>query len=64
MSSSAPTPEYGAPFLPVVGSRPARPVEHDDQEHDDVELYDCGHDPSGGDCDYDCPRYARSWAGF
>ncbi|WP_275405205.1 hypothetical protein [Streptomyces sp. S4.7] len=24
----------------------------------------CGHDPSGGDCDYDCPRFAQSNAGF
>lgn|GEM_PF-6239000 len=21
---------------------------------------DCGHDLSGGDCDYDCPRFANS----
>lgn len=26
--------------------------------------WDCGHDPSGGDCDYDCPRFANSHAGF
>lgn len=24
----------------------------------------CGHDPDGGDCEYDCPRSARSSAGF
>lgn len=30
----------------------------------DVDPYDCGHDPDGGDCDYDCPRFAHSSAGF
>lgn len=27
-------------------------------------LEECGHDPSGGECDYDCPRFVRSHAGF
>ncbi|MFE7524064.1 hypothetical protein [Streptomyces halstedii] len=63
MNPSAPTPEYGAPPLPVTGAHPPRRYGKHDQEHDDDQL-DCGHDPEGGDCDYDCPRFANSWAGF
>jgi hypothetical protein len=60
--SSEPTPEYGAPWLPVTGTR--LPADEHDQEHALEDDFDCGHDPSGGDCDYDCPRFARSHAGF
>ncbi|MFI9630108.1 hypothetical protein [Streptomyces sp. NPDC052042] len=63
MTSSGPSFEYGAPYLPVTGARPPRRYVDDAQEHH-VDLDDCGRDPSGGDCDYDCPRYARSQAGF
>jgi hypothetical protein len=57
MTSSAPTPEYGAPWLPVTDHVVEAP-------EDDFADPDCGHDPSGGDCDYDCPRFVHSHAGF
>ncbi|MCX5115509.1 hypothetical protein OOK13_45315 [Streptomyces sp. NBC_00378] len=51
MSTSAPTPEYGAPYLPVTGTHPPRV----DQSPPDA--LECGHDPSGGDCDGDCDGF-------
>ena len=70
---SEPTWEYGAPYLPI--SSPARPQElacghlpaAEVGPYDQPacsEPYCCGHDQSGGDCDYDCPRFANSYAGF
>lgn len=75
VKSSEPTWEYGAPYLPIssrptpvlkelaCGHLPAAELDPDGQAVCS-EPYCCGHDQSGGDCDYDCPRFANSHAGF